>query len=195
MPEDLAKRRECRRRALLDAGIRLLGAEGHASLNVRTVCRSTGVTERYFYELFGTRDRYVRAVYDDVSGQARDALAQASAGARDFRAAATAAVGAFVELMIDRPDMGRVLLMAPWRDPALSNAVPTHLPDFHTVVADAVPATIGDQVRQLVAVEIVGALTGLFTQFLSGALAVGRDQLVEHCVEMIVAAIERVSSD
>lgn len=189
---DLATRREARRRALLDAGIRLLGADGHATLNVRTVCRTTAVTERYFYELFGTRDRYVRAVYDDVSDRARDALAAASAGASSFPEAAAAAVDAFVELMIDRPDMGRVLLLAPWRDPALSDEVIAHLPDFHAVVAAAAPPELSEQTRQLVAVEIVGALTGLFSQFLFGTLAVSRDRLVQHCVDMIVAAVDRV---
>lgn len=194
MADDLSQRQQARRRALLDAGVRLLGADGGAAVNVRAVCRSTGVTERYFYELFHTRDFYVRAVYDDVSARARDALVAAAGGTGDFRSAATAAVDAFVELMIDRPDMGRVLLLAPGREPALSSEALAHLPDFYAVVAQAVPDEFSDLTRQLVSVEIVGALTALFTQFLAGSLDVGRERLVQHCVDMIVGAIDRVQA-
>lgn len=188
------EKRASRRRTLLEAGISLLGAENGPAVNVRAVCRSTGITERYFYELFGNRDDYVRAVYGDVSNQAREALLAASSGRTDFRTVASAAVEAFVTLMIDRPDMGRVLLLAPYREPALATASLGHMPDFFAVVASAFPDGAADDVRELVAVELVGALTALFTQFLAGTLSVDRDRLAAHCVDMLVAAAERTYS-
>lgn len=60
------ERRATRRRALLDAGIAALGAIDGPALTIRTVCRSSGVSERNFYEEFGDRDDFVRAVYQDV---------------------------------------------------------------------------------------------------------------------------------
>lgn len=189
-----AQRQEARRRLLLDAGVPLLGGETTATVGVRAVCRATGITERYFYELFGTRDDYVRAVYDDVSTRARDRLVAVTHSATDYRTLAHVAVEAFVTLMIDRPDMGRVLLLAPYREPALATAGLGHLPDFLTVVAAALPPGTPDAARTLLAVELVGALTGLFTQFLTGGLAVDRDQLVAHCVEMLVSAATRATT-
>lgn len=186
MAEAIAERQVVRRRALLDAGIALLGAEGGPAVNVRAACRATGVTERYFYELFGNRDDYVRAVYDDVSGRARDVLLAASEGHSDIEPLARSAVDAFVRLMIDDPDRGRVLLLAPYREPVLATEGLSHMPDFFQVVASALPADLDEGSRRLTAVELVGALTALFTQFLGGTLPVSRDRLVEHCVAMLV---------
>lgn len=183
-------RNAVRRRALLDAGIGLLGAEEAGAVNVRAACRSTGVTERYFYEIFGTRDNYARAVYDDVSEQARSALLEAAAAGGDFRDLATRAVDAFVALMIDRPDMGRVLLLAPYREPAIAELGLGHMPDFFAVVDAAFPEGLDDRARRLASVALVGALTSLFTQFLSGTLEVERDALVGYCVDLIVDMAE-----
>lgn len=188
-----ADRNVVRRRALLDAGIGLLGSEVAGAVNVRAACRSTGVTERYFYEIFGTRDDYVRAVYEDVSEQARDALVAASAVGGEFREVATRAVDAFVALMIDRPDMGRVLLLAPYREPAIAELGLGHMPDFFAIVDAAFPEGLAAEQRRLTSVALVGALTSLFTQFLSGSLLVGRDALVGYCVDLIVDAADRTA--
>jgi AcrR family transcriptional regulator len=189
MVDGIAERQAVRRRALLDAGVVLLGAQGGPAVNVRAVCRATGITERYFYELFGSRDDYVRAVYDDVSVRARDVLLAASEGHPDIESMARAGVDAFVHLMIGDPDRGRVLLLAPYREPVLATEGLSHLPDFFGVVEMALPADLDEVSRRLTAVELVGALTALFTQFLGGALSVSRDRLVEHCVAMLLGAV------
>jgi AcrR family transcriptional regulator len=180
------ERNVVRRRLLLDAGVTLLGAEEAGAVNVRAACRSTGVTERYFYDIFGTRDAYVRAVYDDVCDQAAAALVAASASGGDFHTLVTRAVEAFVGLMIDRPDMGRVVLLAPYREPALAVASLGHMPEFFALVAQAIPDSVGDEARRLISIGLVGALTALFTQFLAGSLPVSRDALVAHCVDLII---------
>ncbi|GAA4384707.1 TetR/AcrR family transcriptional regulator [Tsukamurella soli] len=190
----LAERRVARRRALLDAGVGLLGAPDGPAVNVRSVCRSTSITERYFYETFGSRDEYVRAVYHDVSEQARAALAgTVAAHGGETADLARAAVDAFVGLMIERPERGRVLLLAPYRDGALSALGLGHMPDFFALVEATLPRGGPPQERALTAVELVGALTALFTQFLTDGLPVGRDALVGHCVAMLTAAAERVA--
>lgn len=190
MPPTVEDRTAVRRRALLDVGALLLGAEEAASVNVRAVCRTTGVTERYFYEIFGNRDDFVRAVYDDISDQATAALVASTEGGGDTRALATRAVEAFVALMIDAPEKGRALLLAPYREHALAAVGLGHMPEFFAIVAAAIPAD--DPVEgELFAIGLVGALTSLFTQFLSGSLPVDRGRLVAHCVDLIVATAER----
>ena len=177
----------------MDVGVELLGAVEAGAVNVRAVCRSTGVTERYFYEIFGSRDDFVRAVYDDVTAQAQVALVDAAAGGGDYRELATAAIDAFVALVIDRPDKGRVLLLAPYREPVLVEPGLGHQPEFFALVAEALRDDVPEETRRLLSVEVVGALTALFTQFLGGTLEVSRDRLVEHCVDMLVAAADRAS--
>lgn len=55
------------------AGVRLLGLRPRPAVTVRAVCRSAGMTERYFYEHFSDRDTFVRAVYDHVGFRAIEA--------------------------------------------------------------------------------------------------------------------------
>jgi AcrR family transcriptional regulator len=186
-------RNAVRRRALLDAGVGLLGAIEGGAVNVRAVCRSTGVTERYFYEIFGNRDEFVRAVFEDVTAQARAALEAAAESGGDYRALASAAVDAFVTLVIDSPDKGRVLMLAPYREQVLVEVGLGHQPEFFELVATVFEDDVPDDMRRLLSVELVGALTALFTQFLGGTLDVGRDRLVTHCVDMLVAAAARAS--
>lgn len=173
---------------MLDEGIALLGGQDAGSLGVRAVCRSTGITERYFYEAFGTRDDFARAIYDDVSDRAREALIGAVRGASDPAEMSAAAVAAFVELVVDNPNAGRVLLLAPYREAALAERGLSRMPDFFAVVAGALPPTVDDKTRSLVSIGLVGALTAVFTEYLSGRLEVSRDQLVEHCVLLVEAA-------
>nr|WP_248492014.1 TetR/AcrR family transcriptional regulator [Tsukamurella sp. PLM1] len=181
---------------MLDAGVDLLGSGDRSALSVRTVCRSTGITERYFYEAFGTRDAFARAVFDDVTDRAREALVGAvreTTDATDPAEIAAAAVAAFVELVIDNPRAGRVLLLAPYREAALSERGLSRLPDFFAVVAAALPGDVGENTRRLVAVGLVGALTAIFTEYLSGRLDVARAELVAHCVRLVATAPVRFS--
>ncbi|AUN39130.1 TetR/AcrR family transcriptional regulator [Tsukamurella tyrosinosolvens] len=197
----LEERRESRRRQMLDAGIALLGGPEAGALGVRAVCRSTGITERYFYEAFGTRDGFAHAVYDDIAHRTQDVLVRSVRQVYDAAAAAEApitatavaeaAVSGFVEFVVDRPDVGRILLLAPHREPALAERGLISMPAFFDVVAAALPSTVDETTRRLVAMGLVGALTTLFTEYIAGRLDVTRERLVAHCVRLIATAPDR----
>ena len=180
----LEDRRRVRRQALLTAGIELLGAVDRSASNVRAVCRAAGLTERYFYESFGDRDTFVRAVYDEVGDRARrvlvDALDNAPASKR-----ADAAVRAFVELMVDEPAAGRVLLLAPLREPAIGRSGVELAPAFVGLAQQQLTAIEDPQKRHMIAVGVVGALTSVFMGYLDGTVVVPRELLVQHCVDHV----------
>ncbi|WP_409464443.1 TetR/AcrR family transcriptional regulator [Amycolatopsis sp. GA6-003] len=183
----LDDRKAQRRARLLAAGLDLLGAQGSAAVSVRAVCRSAKLTERYFYESFADRESLVAAVYEDVGEQARKALADAVSGEGDPRRRAERAVTAFVELMLDDPRKGRVLLLAPLTDPALTQRGLHLLPAFTALVGEQLSR--GDETgRQLVAIGLVGALSNVFIAYLDGTLKVSRERLVEHCVQLVLGA-------
>ncbi|MGB6181909.1 MAG: TetR/AcrR family transcriptional regulator [Rhodococcus sp. (in: high G+C Gram-positive bacteria)] len=184
----LEARRELRRTTLLTVGVELLGAAQGPSVNVRAVCSRASLTERYFYESFSDRDTFVRVVYQGVADDARDALVGAVGRARHPKERARRAVVAFVELMIDRPAMGRVLLSAPFVDPALSALGPRTMPIFVALVGEQLPPESDETDRLLTATAVVGALTALFTSSLDGELEVDRERLVEHCVTLVTSA-------
>ncbi|WP_433606272.1 TetR/AcrR family transcriptional regulator [Prescottella agglutinans] len=187
----IEERRAARRDALLAAGVELLGAEGGAAVGVRAVCRTAELTERYFYESFTDRDEFVRSVYDLVGRQAHDALVDAVGSARSPRGRASAAVSAFVELMVDHPARGRVLLLAPLTEPALGGQGLELAPAFVLLVHEQLSRIIDPDERQMTAVGLVGALTSLFIGYLDGTITAPRERFVAHCVGMLEGAAGR----
>jgi AcrR family transcriptional regulator len=184
----LADRRAARRQQLIDAGIELIGGGDTAAVSVRAVCRTAKLTERYFYESFPDRDALMLAVYEHVASSARDALLGAVQELPPHSVdLARAAVTAFVELIIDDPRKGTVLLLAPLTEPALNQRGSQLLPTFTALIQDQLPD--GDHVdRTLTATSLVGALTYLFISYLDGSLDVPRDRLIEHAVRMLITS-------
>lgn len=185
----LDDRKAARRGQLLEAGLELLGTAGSSAVSVRAVCRRAKLTERYFYENFRDREQLVVAVYEDVAEQLRRALIAAVPDTRaEPSLRAEAAVTAFVELMVDDPRKGRVLLLAPVTDPALSARGVALLPAFAALVREQLPDRMAADEREMTALGLVGALANLFTGYLAGTLGVSRERLVAHCVHLLARA-------
>ncbi|MEZ0052092.1 AcrR family transcriptional regulator [Mycobacterium sp. MAA66] len=174
----LSDRQALRRNELVAAGVTILGAPEKPALTVRAVCRTAGLTERYFYESFTDREDFVRAVYDDVCANAMATLST-SKNPRE-------AVERFVTLMVDDPTRGRVLLIAPTKEPVLTQSGADWMPSFiellqHKMFRDSDPA-----IQAMEATGMIGALTALFTGYLGGKLAATREQFVDYCVDMLL---------
>ncbi|BBY51528.1 hypothetical protein MARA_49960 [Mycolicibacterium arabiense] len=175
----LQDRQALRRDKLVAAGVALLGGAAGPALTVRAVCKEAGLTERYFYESFSDRDEFVRAVYDDVCSTAMSALTS-STTPRD-------AVERFVTLMVDDPARGRVLLIAPEREPVLARSGAEWMPTFIDLLQHKLTRITDPGVQAMVATGLVGALTALFTAYLNGRLATTREQFIDYCVDMLLS--------
>lgn len=176
----LESRLALRRDNLLTAGVRVLGSDHGPALTVRAVCREAALTERYFYESFSDRDDFVRAVYDDVCKRAMDTLTSAKTPRE--------AVEQFVELMVDDPVRGRVLLLAPAVEPILTRSGAAWMPNFIELLQRKL-SRIGDPALQkMIATSLVGGLTSLFTAYLNGRLGATRQQFIDYCVNMLFTA-------
>jgi AcrR family transcriptional regulator len=158
--------------------VQLLGSDSGSALTVRTVCRKAALTERYFYESFSDRDEFVRAVYDDVCTRAMTALTSAKTPRE--------AVERFVELMVDDPVRGRVLLLAPTVEPVLSRSGAEWMPNFIDLLQRKL-SRVGDPVLQnMIATSLVGGLSSLFTTYLNGRLGATRKQFIDFCVHLLL---------
>lgn len=208
----LDARRGARRRRLLEVGFELLGGSGSAAVTVRSVCRHAKLTDRYFYESFADRDELLVAVYDQVAEQVRDVLASAVAktmsrpgsGAAP-EAIARAAVEAFLGVLTRDPRKGRVLLLAPMTDAALSVRAVELMPMFGELIrvqlaAAAGPAALArgrgsEQPEQaplaerMTATALIGALSNLFIRWLDGTLAASERELTEYCVRLLLTSM------
>ena len=187
----LAERREERRRKLLEVGLELLGTEGSAAVSVRSICRAAQLTDRYFYESFADRDAFLIAVFDEVVGVFSSALIRAvEAGHPDQAALAQAAVDAFLDVMVDDPRKGRVLLIEPMSSPAIGEHGLVVAPLFVALVRAQLDGPFDDDAALLAATAVVGALTSLFVRWLDGTLTVDRQTLSAFCVRLLLSGAD-----
>ncbi|OQO93816.1 TetR family transcriptional regulator [Saccharomonospora piscinae] len=185
----LSDRRARRRRQLLDAGLDLLGTPEGPAVSVRAVCRSAGLTERYFYESFTDRDEFVVAAYDHVVTLAHRTLVDAvSLAGSDPSRRAEAAVSAFVTLILDDPRQGRVLLLAPLAEEPLRRIGAQRLPVFADLVREQLSDRLDEGDRAMTATALVGGLANVFAGYLGGTFDVTRERLTAHCVRLVLAA-------
>ncbi|MDT7636664.1 MAG: hypothetical protein QOC83_952, partial [Pseudonocardiales bacterium] len=198
----LDTRRDTRRRRLLEVGFELLGGQGSAAVTVRSVCRHAKLTDRYFYENFADRDGLLVAVYQQVAEQFRDAMAvavgaavaEAAPGPVAPEAVARSAVLAFVGLLTGDPRKGRVLLLAPMTDAALSAHAVGLMPMFGELIRVQLAAAPGGaQVtaaldERMTATALIGALSNLFVRWLDGTLEASEQELTDYCVRLLLTA-------
>ena len=180
--------RRAERRAKLMAAARSLLAEGGGpACSVRAVCRSSGVTERYFYENFADRAELVVTVFDELAGEVVAAILTAvSATDGTPQAIATAAVDAAVGLIVDEPEKGRVLFVALVSDPLLYEKIDEYGPLLAAIIRAQLPDRSSDEHADLIASSLAGALGHLFHQYVLGTLEVSREAFVRHCVDMLL---------
>lgn len=65
--ESADERSARRRQQFLSAGLELFGTIGYGATGVRSVCRTAGLTDRYFYEQFDNLEALLLAVYEDCT--------------------------------------------------------------------------------------------------------------------------------
>ncbi|WP_051470976.1 TetR/AcrR family transcriptional regulator [Patulibacter minatonensis] len=106
------ERRAERRARLLDAALDVVGTRGWAEATMTEICRVAGLTERYFYESFRTREALYGALLDDLDRELRAAAFDAiAAGALEPVARVEVATRAIVGLYVGDPRRGRAALV------------------------------------------------------------------------------------
>lgn len=95
----IADRLAERRRRFLDAALDEFASTGYAASSVTSICRAAGLSRRQFYELFSDREELLIAVYDEIQGAARDAVASALAQSpsQEVRDLSNAAMSAYMQ--------------------------------------------------------------------------------------------------
>ena len=187
-------RRAERRARLIEAGLELLGERGWAGTTVRGVCAEAGLSERYFYESFGDRDRLLAAIFDRVATEAAGAIVAAvEAAPHDADAKARAAIDAFVRLLAEDPRRARAMLVESLGNEALQERRAEAFRSFAALISERARSFFGaDAVAEvdaeLTSVALVGGLAELVIRWLDGSLAVSRDRLVDHCAKLFVAS-------
>lgn len=189
-------RRTARRVRLLDAGLELLSSRGREGVTVRLVCRSSRLTERYFYESFDGKDQFLIAVYEQTTAVFRDAILKAlSSAPGDQRGRVRAIYGAMVDAAADDPRHGRVVTVVALSDPALSRLGRESVERVGRLIAGPPTGAAGPDAidAQLTGIALAGSTWNLIISWLDGRLDISRDRLIDHLVDLTMNALPTTS--
>jgi AcrR family transcriptional regulator len=183
---------EARRRALLDAGLELLGTRGWSATTVRGICTEAGLTARFFYESFAGRDELAVAVFDEIAADATLAVTTAVAAATDDRRErALAAIDAGVRALTDDPRRARVVFVeALGSEPLMRRRMRT-MTALSEVIAgygreDYAPPAAAEPLLRVTAGLLAGGIAELLIAWIDGGLDVTREELVADCADLFV---------
>lgn len=183
-----------RRERLIDAALDLIGVRGYAATTVDDICGRAKLTKRYFYEQFDGREQILGAVYEHVIGRVTSAVETALAAAPANAAAQTrAGLNAFVSTLAENRRMARVQLL---EVVGVSADLELRRREVMRAFADLIASRANDlspsaarteSDTKLTAMFVIGGVSELLTDWISGRLEVTPQQLVDHCVAACLA--------
>jgi AcrR family transcriptional regulator len=185
------ERRDTRRRALLDAGLELIGTQGWTQTSVRGVHQLAGVSPRFFYESFASLDELAVAVYDEVVSEATASMiAAVSAAGEDRHAQAEAAMRAVVDALTEDPRRARIVFVEALGSEALARRRRQTLRELSSVIEALGEASYKvlppDPLTRVTSTLLAGGIVELLVAWIDGSIEISEQQLVSDGAALVV---------
>ncbi|WP_194835166.1 TetR/AcrR family transcriptional regulator [Nocardia sp. XZ_19_369] len=190
----MADRSAERRDQLVRAGFELLGADGAAATTMRAVCRTAGLSLRYFYESFPDREALLVEVYDQVAHGLLDAVTTRLATAPgDETARLRVAFDAAAQYFEEDPRRGRIMFRETLADDTLRTHGSAVLPNFVLLVAAqfAPGQSLHTEHLTMPISALSGALVSLFLDWLTGRIPATRAEIVDYATHLTTAILAK----
>lgn len=181
-----------RRVQLLDVGERLLGGGGSTAVGLRAVCREAGLSPRYFYESFDSREDLLVAVYNRVEDRLMNYIVD-GAGAEPLTPRDV--LERCAEFFEEDPRRARILLREPLADDTLRKHSVSRTPAFIRALVPLVGPHLSSAVprdpeqMEILSTALGGALVALYLEWADGRLNVGRETVAEAAVNVVTALV------
>lgn len=192
-----AERTSARRELLVGAAIALLAEQGEARTTMTAICAEAGLTERYFYESFKSRDEALVAALDASAQRLATAAVVAVEGTSgDPAARVRAGLAALLTLVVEDPAAARVTVLESASNPALRTRRHELLGWFSDVVAQESLEIYGAGAwppprARLHAMAYVAGLAELVAGWLLGDIELTREELLELATDLFTATAQR----
>ncbi|MEV6071154.1 TetR/AcrR family transcriptional regulator [Nocardia sp. NPDC052001] len=189
------ERRAERRARLLVAARTTWGESGIGAVTVRGVCKTAGLTDRYFYEHFANREELLLAVTDEVRDQMLAAMVEAGVSADGpAEQRLQSALQAFLEIIAADRHIHRIVTTT---DPGDLPELTQRRHDVLTMITDLVvqhaPAALGISVEpewlHRAALFITGGVNQLIEGWLGGTIDMTAAELAAECARMCVSVL------
>jgi AcrR family transcriptional regulator len=186
--ERMAERRE----RLLEAGLEEFGSRGYRQTGVKDICRSAGLTDRYFYESFHDSAELFTAVFDRATRHLFELVADALADApSNPEAQSRAVIETYVRALAEDPRLARVVFVeAPSAGPEVEHHMRATLRQFARLAEMGarpyLPASMPDEALRFGAISLVGAIERLMIEWQDGELGLSVEQTIDYLVQMLL---------
>lgn len=186
-----------RREQLVAAGLEVFARKGWDASTVQDVCRTAGLSPRYFYEQFASREALFVAVTEDIARQVQDTVRLALLVADEHpQQRARSVLESLARFFSDDPRLVRVALMESLATEQLRAHRRALLADFASLAARLMRPLRAAPVRGIRAERAMQLRATLLTGGMVEALiarhdhpdGVGPELLVDHLTELFVAA-------
>lgn len=195
--QSAVERAATRRARLVGAAVRVLGEAGESRATMTAICAEAGLTERYFYESFRSRDEALLAALDAVSDEiAATALRAIGEATGEPGERVRAAIGAVVALVEREPAKGRVAVVESAAHPALRARRHELVGVFADLVAREAAELYGADAwpaprARLHGVVLVAGLAELVATWLAGELELSADEVTAAGSDLFTAVARR----
>lgn len=198
MDERIAQRRQ----QFLRAGTEVFGTVGYRAATVRTICREANLTDRYFYETFGSLETLVIAVYElhmsRLSQQVIKAIAEQWPDS-DAEGAMRAGLEVYFTTLTDRR-IARICMIelegiSARADEVYNRYIQTFAEILIALAARAFPVErISPEVREVLGISLIGALRQSTTHWLMSSYRHDAETMVEGTTLLFRGVISLLNS-
>jgi AcrR family transcriptional regulator len=186
-----------RRERLIRATTSLLAERGESHTTMTGICAAAGLTERYFYESFRSRDEALVAALDATARRiAAAAVEGVQATAADPVARVRAGLAAVIDLVVEDPAAARVVALESTANAALRARQHELLGWFSDIVSKEALEIFGADAwpqprARLHAMAFVAGLSELVAGWLLGDVDITPDELLDLGVDLFTAVARR----
>lgn len=191
-PEDRVAERRAR---LLEAALETFSAKSFKATTVRDICREAGLTERYFYESFKSKEALLGALAWQIIGDfLADAAPSVALAGTDLDATIEGAMRAVVMSLTSDPRRARILFVetvgiSPDAEAARRKAIASLV----GVIMEAGGQAFGEWAKdsldmELIARSVIGAMSELMVSYSRGELPLDQEAMVLSLTRILMRA-------
>jgi AcrR family transcriptional regulator len=190
-----------RRERFLEAGLSIFGTVGLRGATVRALCKSAGLTERYFYESFTDTEELFCSVYEKQSSLLRDFfILELPKLPSDLNLRVEAALDLYFSAMRDERVVRILYLESMVGSPRVTNMHHTATRQYadlgaHFIRADNPELDLSQEFLANVSIAINGICFTLAAQWMLGGYSTAQDIIVKSCALVIRGTIRELRNE
>jgi AcrR family transcriptional regulator len=190
-----------RRQRLVEAGLELFGTVGFVATSLDALCATAGVSTKNFYDHFANSEALLIAVYDQITGEALDAVRRALPASGSIEEQVRPALEAFVAVMLGDDRKARVnFIEAIGASPAVEARRREVIREFADIVAALAREHVGstallDRQVRTGALALVGSVQEVLRDWVTGTERPPIEPVVDDLVTVFVLVAQGLGGD